>query len=139
MKDISEVTGVSITTVMRLLDTIGVEPDYKTLPEVISIDEFKGNSGGRKYHCIIVDPKERKILDILKDRKQENLSEYFKRFKDRNKVKWVIIDMWRPFSDTVKTYFKGAKNSNRQISFYKVHILGDRKCKKENTKRATRQ
>lgn len=109
MKDISEVTGVSITTVMRLLDTIGVEPDYKTLPEIISIDEFKGNSGGRKYHCIIVDPKERKILDILKDRKQENLSEYFKRFKDRNKVKWVIIDMWRPFSDIVKTYFKGAK------------------------------
>ncbi|AIS52762.1 transposase for insertion sequence element IS1001 [Thermoanaerobacter kivui] len=109
MKDISEVTGVSITTVMRLLDRVGVEPDYKTLPEIISIDEFKGNSGGRKYHCIIVDPKERKILDILKDRKQENLSEYFKRFKERNKVKWVIIDMWRPFSDTVKTYFKGAK------------------------------
>ncbi|ABY95038.1 transposase, IS204/IS1001/IS1096/IS1165 family protein [Thermoanaerobacter pseudethanolicus ATCC 33223] len=109
MKDISEVTGVSITTVMRLLDTIGVEPDYKTLPEIISIYEFKENSGGRKYHCIIVDPKERKILDILKDRKQKNLSEYFKRFKDRNKVKWVIIDMWRPFSDTVKTYFKGAK------------------------------
>ncbi|ERM91445.1 hypothetical protein O163_10255 [Caldanaerobacter subterraneus subsp. yonseiensis KB-1] len=35
---------------MRLLNTVGVEPDYKTLPEVISIDEFKGNSGGRKYH-----------------------------------------------------------------------------------------
>ncbi|WP_269077456.1 transposase family protein [Caldanaerobacter subterraneus] len=50
MKEISEVTGVSITTVMRLLNTVGVEPDYKTLPEVISIDEFKGNSGGRKYH-----------------------------------------------------------------------------------------
>ncbi|AEM78225.1 ISL3 family transposase [Thermoanaerobacter wiegelii] len=109
MKDISEITGVSITTVMRLLDRVGVEPDYKTLPEVISIDEFKGNSGGRKYHCIIVDPKERKILDILKDRKEENLSEYFKRFRDRDKVKWVIIDMWKPFSDTVKKYFKRAK------------------------------
>ncbi|AIS51455.1 transposase [Thermoanaerobacter kivui] len=32
-------------------------------------------------------------IDILNDRKQENLTEYFKRFKDRNKVKWVIIDM----------------------------------------------
>jgi transposase len=109
MKDIAKFTGVSITTVMRLLDTIGVETNYETLPEVISIDEFKGNSGGRKYHCIIVDPKERKILDILNDRKQENLSEYFKKFKDRNKVKWVIIDMWRPFADIAKTYFKGAK------------------------------
>ncbi|ERM92531.1 hypothetical protein O163_05055 [Caldanaerobacter subterraneus subsp. yonseiensis KB-1] len=82
---------------MKLLDTIGVEPDYKTLHDVISIDEFKGNSGGRKYHCIIIDLKERKLLDILKDRKQDNLSEYFKRFKDRNEVKWVIIDMLKPF------------------------------------------
>ncbi|MCS3917396.1 DNA-binding LacI/PurR family transcriptional regulator [Caldanaerobacter subterraneus subsp. tengcongensis MB4] len=47
MKDISEVTGVSITTVMRLLDTVGVEADYKILPEVISIDEFKGTYIGR--------------------------------------------------------------------------------------------
>ncbi|WP_235619568.1 transposase [Caldanaerobacter subterraneus] len=46
---------------------------------------------------------------MLNDRKQENLSEYFKRFRNRNKVKWVTIDMWRPFADITKIYFKGAK------------------------------
>ena len=74
MKEISEATGVSITTVIRLLDTLGMEPDYKTLPEVISIDEFKGNSGGSKYHCIIVDPKGGKILDILKEAVYDTLT-----------------------------------------------------------------
>ena len=57
MKEISEVTRVSFTTVMGFLDTVGVEPDYKMLHEVFSIDEFKGNSGGGKYDCIVVDPK----------------------------------------------------------------------------------
>lgn len=78
---------------MRLFDKVVVENNFKELPEVICIDEFKGDSGGAKYHCIIVDPKNGKILDILKDRKQEVLAEYFRGFKNRKQVKWVIIDM----------------------------------------------
>ena len=35
------------------------------LPEVLSIDEFKGNSGGRKYNSIVVDAEKHKVMDIL--------------------------------------------------------------------------
>jgi len=79
------------------------------LPEAISIDEFKGNSDGIKYHCSIVDPANRKVLDIIKDRKFSYLSTYFKAFKNRDKVKYFICDMYRPFVDIAKTYFKNAK------------------------------
>ncbi|WP_211254294.1 MULTISPECIES: transposase family protein [Caldanaerobacter] len=66
IKDIAKLTSVSVTTVMRLFDIIGMETNFEVLPEVISINEFKGNSGGRKYHCMIGNPKRRKILDSLK-------------------------------------------------------------------------
>ena len=46
------------------------------MPEVIVIDEFKGNAGGEKYQAIITDPKTGVVLDILPDRKQSVLIIY---------------------------------------------------------------
>ncbi len=48
-------------------------------------------------------------MDIVRDRKLSYLSSYFKAFKDRHKVKYFICDMYRPFKDIAKTYFKNAK------------------------------
>jgi len=96
--------NISTHTVNRIFSHINYSIDF--LPEVISIDEFKGNSGGSKYHCIIVDPKSRKVIDILKDRKFHILSSYFKQFKNRSDVKYIVIDMWRPYLDIAKNYFK---------------------------------
>ena len=45
--------------------------------EAICIDEFKGNAGGAKYQCIIVDPMKKHTIEILKDRRQDVLIEYF--------------------------------------------------------------
>jgi len=98
--------NISTHTVNRVFDHI--QYFNNTLPEVLSIDEFKGNSGGAKYHCILVDPKSKRVLDILKDRKIYVLTSYFKQFKDRSNVKYFITDMWRPYVDIAKTYFKNA-------------------------------
>lgn len=57
MKEIAKQTNVSVTTVTRLFDK--VNPGHKTeefSSEAICIDEFKGDAGGAKYQCIIVDP-----------------------------------------------------------------------------------
>lgn len=46
--------NVSVSTVLRILD---IMPTFKAkLPEVISIDEFKGNAGGEKFQFVINDP-----------------------------------------------------------------------------------
>ena len=45
---------------------------------VLSIDEFKGNAGGQKYQCILVDPIKHSVLDILPSRSQTQLVSYFR-------------------------------------------------------------
>ena len=51
--------NVSAVTAMRYFSCFNQK--VKELPEVISLDEFKGNSGGQKYNSIVVDPKDRKV------------------------------------------------------------------------------
>ncbi len=58
--------NVSASTAIRYFQCVSLKP--KELPEVLSLDEFKGNSGGHRYNSIVVDPKEKKILDILPNR-----------------------------------------------------------------------
>jgi len=100
--------NVSPYTVSRVFDFIS--PGKPTLPDVLSIDEFKDNAETGKYQCILTDPKNHKVLDILPGRETHHLSTYFFSFprEKRAKVKVVVIDMWKPYLDIAKTYFKNA-------------------------------
>lgn len=105
MTDIAKHCNLSITTIFRIFSFI----DYSntTMPHVLSIDEFKGNAG-RKYQCIITDPVNKKVLDILPGREQHILISYFRSFKNRDQVKYFVMDMWAPYRDIAKVYFKNA-------------------------------
>ena len=63
--------NVSGVTAMRYFNLFNKK--LTKLPEVISLDEFKGNSGGQKYNSIVVDPKERVVLDVLPNRFENDL------------------------------------------------------------------
>lgn len=108
IKSIAQRCNVSVFTVSRLFDFIS--PGKPVLPEVLSIDEFKGNSETGKYQCILTDPKNHKVLDILPGREAHHLSSYFFSFpkEERAKVKVIVIDMWKPYQDMAKIYFKNA-------------------------------
>lgn len=110
LKQVSLLTGVSVPTVCRLLDTIHYAPPDK-LPEAVSIDEFKGNASTGKYQCILVDPKKHRILDILPDRTQSHLADYWRNItrKERLKVKFFVCDMWLPYVELARTFFPNAK------------------------------
>lgn len=109
IKSIARQYYVSTNTVQRLQKLIYIS-DKPSLPETLSIDEFKGNSDGIKYHCILVDPKSGKLIDILKDRKEEFLVQYFKRYtiEERRKVKYFVCDMWKPYVNIAKNFFPEA-------------------------------
>ena len=79
-----------------------------TLPEVISLDEFKGNSGGQKYNSIVADPKGRMILDILPNRYENDLIKYFSQFPNKNQVKYFVCDMNPHFRRVAQTCFPKA-------------------------------
>ena len=98
--------NVSAVTAMRYFNCFNKK--LTELPEIISLDEFKGNSGGQKYNSIIVDPKEKKILDILPNRFENDLIKYFSHFPSKTKVKYFVCDMNPHFRNVANTCFKQA-------------------------------
>lgn len=108
IKSVAKTTNVSVNTVTRLLDTVSYS--NSSLPECISIDEFKGDTDAGKYQCILLDAKKHRILDILPDRTQSHLSAYFREINrsERYRVKFFVCDMWQPYVDLAKVYFPNA-------------------------------
>lgn len=98
--------NVSGMTAMRYFQYYNHKPT--ALPEVISLDEFKGNSGGQKYNSIVADPSGRKVLDILPDRYENNLVKYFSQFESRSDVKYFVCDMNPHFRQVAKICFPHA-------------------------------
>ena len=98
--------NVSSMTAMRYFQYYNHKP--AALPEVISLDEFKGNSGGQKYNSIVADPSRRKVLDILPDRYENNLVKYFSQFETKNNVKYFVCDMNPHFRQVAKICFPQA-------------------------------
>ena len=104
--------NVSAVTAMRYFNCFNKK--LKELPEVLSLDEFKGNSGGQKYNSIIVDPKDRKVLDILPNRYENDLVKYFSQFPSKTNVKYFVCDM--------NPHFRNVAN----ICFPQATIVADR-------------
>lgn len=105
MTSIAQDCNLSTPTISRVFKYI--QYTNTSMPKVLSIDEFKWNAG-RKFQGIITDPKNRTVLDILEGREQYILSDYFKRFTDRDKVKYFVMDMYCPYKEIAETYFKNA-------------------------------
>ena len=108
INSVAETMNVSVNTVTRLLDTVSYS--IPSLPECISIDEFKGDTDVGKYQCILTDAKKHRILDILPDRTQSHLSAYFREIPraECHRVKFFVCDMWKPYVDLAKAYFPNA-------------------------------
>ena len=67
-----------------------------TLPRVLCIDEFKGNSGKYKYQVALLDGETHKIIDIIECRHKHFLCD-------------LVTDLWEPYKDIGMTYFRKAK------------------------------
>ena len=99
--------NISTSTALRYFDWIGF--NCKSMPNVLSIDEFKGNADGQKYQCIITNPNKQKVIDILPDRYEDHLIEYFRQFSNRNSVEYFVTDMNVHFLRVAETCFPKAK------------------------------
>lgn len=117
VRSVAEALGISDSSVFRILSYISY-PKPKELPTVLSIDEFKGNTGGEKFQCILTDAKHHKLVDIIPKRTQVCLSEYFRSIKNRNTVKYFVMDMNKVYRDLAKTYFPNAT-----IVIDKFHVV----------------
>ena len=129
IKDIASELNVSSSSVIRWLNNTFISKP-NILPKVLSIDEFKGNSGGEKFQCILTDAKNKKVVDILHSRKQEDLFGYFTGFKHRDNVNYVVIDMSRAFKEVARKCFPNAK-----LVIDKFHVARQATWAFENTRK----
>lgn len=106
--EVAKDNNLSVSTVIRIFDLVSY-PTPK-LPEAVSIDEFKGNTGTEKYQCIITDPVNRKVLDITEKRLSYFLTDYFSKFdkENRYKVCYFVSDMWKPYADIASVWLPNA-------------------------------
>lgn len=113
-KDIAIDNNVSSNTVERIIDSYYQLDDkvYKNfLPKVLSFDEFKSvKSADGAMSFQVCNGKTGKIIDIVEDRKLNNLMKYFSRYSrsSRMNVEVVIIDMYVPYISLIKAMFPNA-------------------------------
>ena len=105
---IAKEVGVSVSTVIRVFDLLSY--GKPKLPNVLSIDEFKGNTGQEKYQVILTDPVNHIVLDILPKRTKYELTDYFKKYprEERLKVEYFVSDMYKPYRELSETWFRNA-------------------------------
>ena len=129
--------NVSGATAMRYFKCVSFKPTR--LPEVLYIDEFKGNSGGQKYNSIIVDAKNRKVIDILPNRFENDLIHYFSQFPSKTEVKYFGCDMNPHFREVAKTCFpKAAVVADRYHVIRQFYWAIERVRKNEQNKLSDR-
>ena len=92
------------------------------LPEILSFDEKHINKSmtNSVYLFIIVDFKNIALYDIVHSRHKNVLEKYFSKIslEERQKVKYITMDMWEPYLDVAKRYFRNAK-----IAIDSFHIM----------------
>ncbi len=106
IKDIAQDHNMTAPTAAKMLNTVRHAP--AKLPEVLCIDEFRGNADGERFQCILGDLSKHKVFDILPTRTQEELISYLGKFKDRTQVKYIVMDMSGSYRPTMKLLFPNA-------------------------------
>ena len=107
--DVSKQTNVSTSVISKMLPYLAVT--NSTLPKVLCIDEFKGNTGNYKYQVALINGETHDVVDILECRQKHSLCEYFKKFpkEQLDNVKFFVTDLWETYKDIAFTYFRKAK------------------------------
>lgn len=127
--EIAKECNISSTTALRCFDCVNYR--CKSLPYVLSIDEFKGNAGGEKYQTIVTDAKNGKVLDILPNRFERDLIYYFRSFSNKDNVHYFVTDMNPHFKNVASICFPKAK-----IVADRFHVIRQVMWAMENVRKA---
>lgn len=67
----------------------------------------------------LCNPQKGKVLDILPSRKQNDLMDYFRDLKEKENVKVFVTDMYKPYAEPAKIYFRNAKIVIDKYHYYR--------------------
>lgn len=146
-KLIAKLYNVCDNTVQRIFDTMfNNEKIYKnSIPEAICIDEFTYKNKTMAFN--ICDAKNGKTVDLTQDRSTYNLDKYFSHYLEeaRLKVKYVVMDMYKPYVGLIKKWFPNAliiidlfhivQLINRSLNKTRINVMKENKDEKNKFKK----
>jgi len=112
MEYIAKSVNVNKKTVINVLDDLP-DPKRLLLGKVICLDEFhfsNANNEAGKYPCVISNPFNSEIIDIIESRRQPYLIEYFAKIPENElkSVKYYITDMNETYRKIHDMFFKDS-------------------------------
>lgn len=127
---------ISESSVVRIFDS-HCHITRSIFPDVVCIDEVytKNSDFNSKYSCIFYDFYQHSIIDVAPSRHKSYLHHYFQDIPrdELLNVKYVCIDMYHPYKDIVKIYFKKAlicvdsfhviKHLNEDLSKVRIRVM----------------
>lgn len=109
-KTIAEEYNYSTQEILEIFDKI--VPNVKhPMTDAICIDEFSNvRKDDQKFACVLLDFVSHEVIDILPSRTTPYLDDYFSKIplKTREKVKYIITDMYDGYISAAKKWFKNA-------------------------------
>lgn len=134
IKSIAKRYKLSWHTITRIAKMLPA--NRNTLPKLMCMDEFKGDTGGHKYHLYILDGNNHKLIDIVKSRTNKNLNSYFRSIdkEERDQVKYYVTDMYKPYKTVKETYFPKSIHI-----IDKYHFIRQVTWAMENTRKKARK
>jgi len=112
VKEVSELTGLHWDVVQRLdqrfLEEYLVRSNWDNV-ETLCIDEVSYKKH-RHYFTIIGDQATGQIIEITEGRFYKNVAKVLKKIRRRVRlqIKWVSVDLWKPYLKIVRRYFPKA-------------------------------
>ena len=112
-KDIAKLYGISDKTVERIMEKFKMKTmqNYKFLPKVLCLDEFRGvQTEYGKMNFICLDGETSRLIDILPGRTLKELISFFMKFshQQHSKVKYLVMDMNASYQQLIKAVFPNA-------------------------------
>ena len=116
---VQEIGNITLNTVKAVCVDYLDNMEQKNLPivtpEIIGIDEIHLLSGNR---AVITNITQKTLIDMLEDRKLETIVSFLNKLPDKQNVKYITIDMWRPYKTAVNKVLPHAK-----IIIDKFHVI----------------
>ena len=109
--DVAKHFNLSTTSVINIFDQY-VVCRRPPLPKILCFDEvYTSRKSYQKYAFVMVDFLKKKIVEVYQSRHLNRLSQNISNIRqvERDKVNYIIIDMWETYITIGKLYFKNAK------------------------------
>ena len=108
--DLGEEYQMTNSRVMQIFDETYPYVKRNELPEALCIDEISFKTEDGCYACVLYNHNQRSIVDVLRNRQQSYLRDYFSHcsFYERKNVKIFISDLYEGYASIKEEFFPSA-------------------------------